>query len=387
LQLQQQYKKVEELYLAFAKRASTFNSWFENAEEDLTDPVRCNSLDEIQALIEAQQQFTASLKPAEVDFQQLRQLDQEIKSYSVGANPYTWFTMEALEDTWRNLQKIIQERDDDLKRELARQEQNDTLRQEFASFANNFHHWLQSVRNVLMESSGTLEEQLEATRAKSVEIRARKVDLKQIEHLGARLEEHLILDNRYTEHSTVGLSQAWDQLDQLAMRMQHNLEQQIQARNVSGVSEEALREFSMMFKHFDKDKSGRLDHREFKSCLRALGHDLQLVEDGQVDSEFEAILNVVDPNRDGLITLQEFMAFMISRETENVQSRDEVEEAFRSLTKEGKEYITKAELYANLSKEQADYCSQMMPPYFAKSGQPVQDAYDYSGFTQQLFQK
>ncbi len=58
-----------------------------------------------------------------------------------------------------------------------------------------------------MESSGTLdkqlEEQLEATRAKSVEIRTRKVDLKQIEELGARLEERLILDNRYTEHSTV----------------------------------------------------------------------------------------------------------------------------------------------------------------------------------------
>lgn len=145
----------------------------------------------------------------------------------------------------------------------------------------------------------------------------------------------------------VGLSQAWDQLDQLVMRMQHNLEQQIQARNVSGVSEEALREFSMMFKHFDKDKSGRLDHREFKSCLRALGHDLQLVEENQPDPEFEAILAIVDPNRDGYITLQEFMAFMISRETENVQSRDEVEEAFRSLTKDGtKEYITKEELYA-----------------------------------------
>lgn len=51
---------------------------------------------------------------------------------------------------------------------------------------------------------------------------------------GAALEEHLILDNRYTEHSTVGLAQQWDQLDQLSMRMQHNLEQQIQARNHSG---------------------------------------------------------------------------------------------------------------------------------------------------------
>lgn len=52
--------------------------------------------------------------------------------------------------------------------------------------------------------------------------------------IGAALEEHLILDNRYTEHSTVGLAQQWDQLDQLSMRMQHNLEQQIQARNHSG---------------------------------------------------------------------------------------------------------------------------------------------------------
>ncbi|VEL27101.1 unnamed protein product [Protopolystoma xenopodis] len=184
----------------------------------------------------------------------------------------------------------------------------------------------------------------------------------------------------------------------MAMRMQHNLEQQIQARNVSGVSEEALREFSMMFKHFDKDKSGRLDHREFKSCLRALGHDLKLVEENQVDPEFESILSVVDPNRDGYVTLQEFMAFMISRETENVQSRDEVEEAFRALTKDGRDYITKEELYSlllnfflfqpqNLSKEQADFCSDSMPPVCSKSGQQINEAYDYQAFTRQLFQK
>ena len=105
------------------------------------------------------------------------------------------------------------------------------------------------------------------------------------------------LFSRYTEHSTVGLAQAWDQLDQLAMRMQHNLEQQIQARNQSGVSEEALREFSMMFKHFDKEKTGRLDHQQFKSCLRALGYDLPMVEEGQPEPEFQRILDIVDPNR------------------------------------------------------------------------------------------
>ena len=42
---------------------------------------------------------------------------------------------------------------------------------------------------------------------------------------------------------------------------------------------------------------GRLDHHDFKSCLRALGYDLPMVEEGQTDPEFEAIIDVVDPNR------------------------------------------------------------------------------------------
>lgn len=71
----------------------------------------------------------------------------------------------------------------------------------------------------------------------------------------------------------------------------------LQARNQSGVSEDALKEFSMMFRHFDKDKTGRLDHNAFKSCLRALGYDLPMVE--EPEPEFESILNVVDPNRCG----------------------------------------------------------------------------------------
>jgi len=39
IEAQSHYERIEDLYLAFAKKASAFNSWFENAEEDLTDPV------------------------------------------------------------------------------------------------------------------------------------------------------------------------------------------------------------------------------------------------------------------------------------------------------------------------------------------------------------
>ena len=86
-----------------------------------------------------------------------------------------------------------------------------------------------------------------------------------MEDLGAQVEEALIFDNksvitpctlltpshchrRYTEHTTVSLAQQWDQLFQSALRMQHNLEQQIQARNTIGVSEDQLKEFTASFR-------------------------------------------------------------------------------------------------------------------------------------------
>ncbi|MGJ8946001.1 hypothetical protein AB9K17_24225, partial [Salmonella enterica subsp. enterica serovar Kentucky] len=32
-----------------------------------------------------------------------------------------------------------------------------------------------------------------------------------------------------------------------------------------------------MYRHFDKDRSGKLEHQEFKSCLRSLGYDIALM--------------------------------------------------------------------------------------------------------------
>merc|ERR1712156_505650 len=53
---------------------------------------------------------------------------------------------------------------------------------------------------------------------------------------------------------------------------------------------------------------------EFKSCLRALGYDLPVAEEeGEEEPEFDAILAIVDPNKDGSVQLQDYMAFMIPK--------------------------------------------------------------------------
>lgn len=78
---------------------------------------------------------------------------------------------------------------------------------------------------------------------------------------------------------------------------------------------------------------------------------------------------------------------MISKETENVQSSEEIEKAFRAITAGDRPYVTKEELYANLNKDMADYCVSRMKPYCEpKTERPIAGALDYLDFTRTLFQ-
>ncbi|KAL5483782.1 hypothetical protein EMCRGX_G020196 [Ephydatia muelleri] len=173
----------------------------------------------------------------------------------------------------------------------------------------------------------------------------------------------------------------------MVLRVQHNLEQQIQARNTVGVSEERLKDFTASFRHFDKDRNGKLEYQDFKSCLRSLGgYDLALAETGSSDPEFEAILSEVDPNRTGYVSLEDYMSFVIAHETENVESNKEVEIAFQAITSGGdKPYVTREELFQALSKEQAEYCIKLMKPYKAPNGTLVPGGLDYKEFAKTLF--
>lgn len=53
-------------------------------------------------------------------------------------------------------------------KEHQRQEDNDKLRHEFAKQANSFHAWMTETRNQMMEATGTLEEQLDTLKVRSL---------------------------------------------------------------------------------------------------------------------------------------------------------------------------------------------------------------------------
>lgn len=53
----------------------------------------------------------------------------------------------------------------------------------------------------------------------------------------------------------------------------------------------------LFFRHFDENLTGRLSHRDFRSCLRGLNYYLPMVEDDEPEPKFEKFLDVVDPGR------------------------------------------------------------------------------------------
>ena len=120
--------------------------------------------------------------------------------------------------------------------------------------ANKFGEWLDTTKQQLTANKYRLEEQRELIDRKHEEIKKRRGLLREIEELGSHLEQGLVFDNKFTTHSTVTLAQQWDQLNEFTRRMHHTVAGQIEAQNMTGVDEDELKEFTLMFKHFDKDR-------------------------------------------------------------------------------------------------------------------------------------
>lgn len=98
-----------------------------------------------------QADFRKSLKHAEDELKSLHELDEKLSDLTgvrPPVNPYTWFTGNALNGMWKDVQRLANERDVDLDKEKIRQEENEKLRLQFAKEANDFHKWLTETRLV-----------------------------------------------------------------------------------------------------------------------------------------------------------------------------------------------------------------------------------------------
>ncbi|KAI9537707.1 Alpha-actinin-1 [Dissostichus eleginoides] len=403
---------IDQLYLEFAKRAAPFNNWMEGAMEDLQDTFIVHTIEEIQGLSTAHEQFKATLPEADKERQAILGIHNEIakivQTYHVnmaGTNPYTTINPQEVNAKWDKVRQLVPQRDQALIEEHARQQNNERLRRQFANQANVIGPWIQTkmeeIGRISMEMNGTLEDQLTHLRQYEKNIVNYKPKIDQLEGDHQLIQEALIFDNKHTNYTMEHIRVGWEQLLTTIARTINEIENQILTRDAKGISQEQLNEYRASFNHFDRDHSGTLGAEEFKACLISLGFDIAndaqkrsgfmdaedfktcLISIGYNlgENEFSRIMSIVDPNRMGIVTFQGFIDFM-SRETADTDTADQVVASFKVLAGD-KNYILPDELRRELPPDQADYCIARMAPYTGPDGVP--GALDYMSFSTALY--
>uniref|UniRef100_A0A2K5DPJ0 F-actin cross-linking protein n=1 Tax=Aotus nancymaae TaxID=37293 RepID=A0A2K5DPJ0_AOTNA len=366
---------IDQLHLEFAKRAAPFNNWMEGAMEDLQDMFIVHSIEEIQSLITAHEQFKATLPEADGERQSIMAIQNEvekvIQSYSIrisSSNPYSTVTMDEIRTKW----------DKSLQEELARQHANERLRRQFAAQANAIGPWIQNKMEEIARSSiqitGALEDQMNQLKQYEHNIINYKNNIDKLEGDHQLIQEALVFDNKHTNYTMEHIRVGWELLLTTIARTINEVETQILTRDAKGITQEQMNEFRASFNHFDRRKNGLMDHEDFRACLISMGYDLG-------EAEFARIMTLVDPNGQGTVTFQSFIDFM-TRETADTDTAEQVIASFRILASD-KPYILAEELRRELPPDQAQYCIKRMPAYSGPGSVP--GALDYTAFSSALY--
>ncbi|XP_077667972.1 alpha-actinin-2 isoform X1 [Eretmochelys imbricata] len=402
---------IDQLHLEFAKRAAPFNNWMEGAMEDLQDMFIVHSIEEIQSLITAHEQFKATLPEADGERQAILSIQNEvekvIQSYNIrisASNPYSTVTMDEIRAKWDKVKQLVPVRDQCLQEELAHQHANERLRRQFAAQANVVGPWIQTKMEEIARSSieltGTLEDQMNQLKQHEHNIINYKTNIDKLEGDHQLIQEALVFDNKHTSYTMEHVRVGWELLLTTIARTINEIETQILTRDAKGITQEQMNEFRASFNHFDRDESGDLQPDAFKACLISLGqvgNDLQK-KNGLMDhddfraclismgydlgeAEFARIMSLVDPNGQGTVSFQSFIDFM-TRETADTDTAEQVIASFRILASD-KPYILADELRRELPSEQAQYCIRRMPAYSGPGAVP--GALDYTSFSSALY--
>jgi actinin alpha len=336
---EQVLEKIDTLHLEFAKRAAPFNNWLDGAKEDLQDMFIVHSVEEMQRLIEAHEQFKLTLTEADKEHAAILAFANEVReiasTYHVPGgieNPYTSLLPTDIQNKWVEVRQLVPKRDGVLQNELQRQRRNEDLRRKFADKANGVGPWIErhldAVAAVGMGVHGSLEEQLGKLRQFEVSVGQYKPHLDEVEKITQEVQENMIFENRYTQYTMETLRVGWEQLLTSIHRNINEVENQMLTRDSKGITQDQLNEFRVSFNHFDKNRTGRLNPDELRSCLVSLGYNIR--SDRQGEADFRRIMNIVDPNSTGYVAFDTFLDFM-TRETTDTDTAEQIIDSFRIL--------------------------------------------------------
>ncbi|CAF0792573.1 unnamed protein product [Didymodactylos carnosus] len=382
-------ERIDTLFLDYAKKAAPYVNWLDGAREDLVDMFFIHTLDEIRGLIDAHNQFKATLGEADGEYKNIvRLLDSarqtcEDNGLELSPNPYSNIKPEEITSKWNEVQSLVPQRDQDLQVEYLKQQQNERLRIQFAQKSNIVGPWIERQHELLQQLTiqvhGTLDQHQKKLETMEMNVSQYRPHIEELEKYNQEIQEQMIFENRHTPYTMETIRVAWEQLNTQLTRQINEIKNQIYTIEKKGISEEQMNEFRGAFAHFDRSRQRRLDPKEFRSCLIACGYNIR--EDKQGDVDFQRIMHNVDPSQTGFVTFESFVDFM-TRECSEEDNVDHLVLAFKTLAGD-KPYITAELLKHELPAAQAEYCMQRMKAY--QGNDSVPGAYDYKTFATALY--
>ncbi|KAK4806287.1 hypothetical protein QYF61_008473 [Mycteria americana] len=209
---EKQLETIDELHLEYAKRAAPFNNWMESAMEDLQDMFIVHTIEEIEGLIAAHDQFKSTLPDADKEREAILGIQREAQRIAdfnsiklSGNNPYTSVTPQIINSKWERVQQLVPKRDHALLDEQSKQQSNEHLRRQFASQANIVGPWIQTkmeeIGRISIEMNGTLEDQLNHLKQYEQSIVDYKPNIDLLEQQHQLIQEALIFDNKHTNYT------------------------------------------------------------------------------------------------------------------------------------------------------------------------------------------
>ena len=116
-------------------------------------------------------------------------------------------------------------------------------------------------------------------------------------------------------------------------------------------------QLKQVFNQFDEDQDGKLSPSELRRCVRLIGGELPL-------EEAEAVVQTLDSDGDGLLSLEDFVKLMEGEGEGEEEKMKELREAFKMYDTDDCGYITAKSLKRMLSrlgeKKSVDECKVMI---------------------------
>lgn len=385
--------EADTLHLEFAKKAAPFKNWMDQTAEDLHDTLIVHNMAEVKRLMHENRVFNETLANAKAENMNIRDCASKVEDLArrhqlphLIENPYTDIipNSQELMEHWLKIQDLAAKRSRWLANEEKRQKEIDVLRTNFASKAAKFHDWVEKqkkqIHRTAVEASGTLNDQRDRLKEIEVLLQQHRSLLDELEQCNQELEDAYVFDNSATSYTMPTLRIVWNQLFSSLQHAISEVGNQILVAESKGLTPEEIKDLSECFKHFDKDDSGRLEPKEFKSCLVSVGHQFKddfsvSVNDNSNNNneakanevlhnfdvkDFNRIMKEVDPARRGYVTFDAFLKYM-ARQNVDDNVEDQVNQSFKTIAGD-KDYVTAEDIRTNLPPEDANYCLRHMTP-------------------------